>query len=84
MGAPFYRLAKAYLQRRVAEALMAAHQELQQQGCGLIIFNSYRPWYVTWMFWEATPENLRQFVADQATRSRHNRGVAVDLTLYHL
>lgn len=84
MGTPFYRQAKAYLQRPVAEALIAAHKELQREGFGLIILDAYRPWYVTWMFWEAIPENLRQFVADPASGSRHNRGAAVDLTLYHL
>ena len=84
MGTPFYRQAKAYLQRPVAEALVAAHKDLQQQGFGLMIFDAYRPWYVTWMFWEGAPENLRQFVADPASGSRHNRGAAVDLTLYHL
>lgn len=84
MGAPFYRSAVAYLQRPVAEALVAAHRELLQQGFGLLIFDAYRPWYVTWMFWEGTPENLRHFVANPASGSRHNRGAAVDLTLYHI
>lgn len=84
MGTPFYRQARAYLQRPVAEALVAAHEELQRQGFGLMVLDAYRPWYVTWMFWEATPEDLRQFVADPASGSRHNRGAAVDLTLYHL
>jgi len=36
------------------------------------------------MFWEATPEKDRIFVADPAQGSRHNRGCAVDLTLYKL
>ncbi len=81
---PFYRQAKAYLQCPVADALSAAREELQREGFGLIVLDAYRPWYVTWMFWEATPGNLRQFVADPASGSRHNRGAAVDLTLYHL
>ena len=34
------------------------------------------------MFWDATPEDKHIFVADPATGSRHNRGCAVDLTLY--
>ena len=34
------------------------------------------------MFWDATPEKLHLFVADPAQGSRHNRGCAVDLTLY--
>jgi D-alanyl-D-alanine dipeptidase len=36
------------------------------------------------MFWEATPDPLRIFVANPAAGSRHNRGCAVDLTLYDL
>jgi serine beta-lactamase-like protein LACTB len=36
------------------------------------------------MFWDATPESLRNFVANPANGSRHNRGAAVDLTLYDL
>ena len=84
MGAALYRQAKAYLQRPAAEALLAAHRELGEQGFGLLIFDAYRPWYVTWMFWEGTPEDLRDFVADPASGSRHNRGAAVDLTLYDL
>ena len=36
------------------------------------------------MFWEATPEKDRIFVANPAQGSRHNRGCAVDLTLYEL
>ena len=47
MGTPFYRQAKAYLQRPAAEALVAAHEELQRQGFGLMVFDAYRPWYVT-------------------------------------
>ena len=84
MGTPFYRQAKAWLQRPAADALLLAHRQLQQEGFGLTIFDAYRPWYVTWMFWEGTPESLREFVADPAAGSRHNRGAAVDLTLYRL
>lgn len=84
MGTPFYRQANAYLQRPAAEALVSAHRSLESSGLGLTIFDAYRPWYVTWMFWEATPEDLRRFVADPAQGSRHNRGAAVDVTLYDL
>ena len=46
--------------------------------------DAYRPWHVTKMFWDATPDNLKDFVANPANGSRHNRGCAVDLTLYDL
>jgi D-alanyl-D-alanine dipeptidase len=36
------------------------------------------------VFWDATPDAMRHFVANPAQGSRHNRGCAVDLTLYEL
>ncbi len=44
--------------------------------------DAYRPWYVTRIFWDAVPEHLRIFVADPSQGSRHNRGCAVDVSLY--
>ena len=84
MGAKFYSQAKAFLQRPAAEALIRVHRALRQQGYGLLIHDAYRPWYVTKMFWDATPGDQKIFVADPSKGSRHNRGCAVDLTLYDL
>lgn len=79
-----YTSARAYLQRPAARALLRAHRDLMKQGYGLAVFDAYRPWYVTKMFWDAVPPDKHEFVADPATGSRHNRGCAVDLTLYEL
>jgi D-alanyl-D-alanine dipeptidase len=84
MGIPLYERPAAYMQRPAAEALGRVHRALAAQGYGLLIHDAYRPWYVTWMFWEATPPEDHVFVADPAEGSRHNRGCAVDLTLYDL
>ncbi|SHK43668.1 serine hydrolase [Rhodothermus profundi] len=84
LGTPLYRTARALLQRPAAEALVRVQQRLRRLGLGLIIHDAYRPWYVTWMMWEATPDSLRHFVADPAHGSRHNRGCAVDVSLYDL
>jgi zinc D-Ala-D-Ala dipeptidase len=84
LSIPVYTSARALLQRPAAEALLRAHRELMKQGYGLLIFDAYRPWYVTKIFWDATPPDKHQFVADPAKGSRHNRGCAVDLTLYDL
>lgn len=80
----FYQQQKAYLQRPAAEAVAAIHRRLAARGYGLLIHDAYRPWFVTKMFYDATPDELRHFVANPARGSRHNRGCAVDLTLYHL
>ncbi|MGH9381224.1 MAG: serine hydrolase [Thermoanaerobaculia bacterium] len=84
MGAVFYRTPHAFLQRPAAEALVRAQRRLEKYGFGLLIHDAYRPWFVTEMFFDATPEEQRIFVADPAQGSRHNRGAAVDLTLYEL
>jgi serine beta-lactamase-like protein LACTB len=84
MGTEFYQQPKAFLQRPAAEAVLAAQRRLEPLGYGLLIHDAYRPWYVTKMFWEATPPEFRHFVANPDRGSRHNRGCAVDLTLYDL
>jgi D-alanyl-D-alanine dipeptidase len=84
MGEVFYSSPRAFLQRPAAEALVRAHAWLKERGYGLLIHDGYRPWYVTKMFWDATPESLKAFVADPASGSRHNRGCAIDLTLFDL
>ncbi len=84
LSTPVYAEARAFLQRPAAEALVRAHRALGPRGYGLLVHDAYRPWWVTKLFWEATPRDKRQFVADPAAGSRHNRGCAVDLTLYGL
>src|SRR5260221_7522915 len=82
LGSPVYAQARAFLQRPAADALLRALRRLQPLGYGLLVHDGYRPWYVTKIFWDATPDSGKIFVADPAQGSRHNRGCAVDLTLY--
>ena len=82
MGRAMYGEARAFLQRPAAEALLRAHRKLARQAYGLLIFDAYRPWSVTKAFWDATPPEKRTYVANPKKGSRHNRGCAVDLTLY--
>ena len=84
LSTPVYTRSAAYMQRPAAEAVVRAHRALASQGYGLLIHDAYRPWWVTKVFWDATPPSMREFVADPAQGSRHNRGCAVDLTLYEL
>lgn len=84
VGRAVYTEARAFLQKPAAEAVARAHQKLKKLGLGLMIFDGYRPWSVTKLFWEVTPEDKRKFVANPQTGSRHNRGCAVDLSIYNL
>lgn len=83
-GSVFYRQGRAFMQRPAAEAVVRSNARLKSRGLGLLVHDAYRPWHVTKMFWDATPEELKDFVADPQKGSRHNRGCAVDLTLYDL
>jgi D-alanyl-D-alanine dipeptidase len=84
LGTKIYDDARAFLQRPAAAALVRAHHALKPLGYGLLIHDAYRPWFVTKIFWDATPAAKRWLVADPAQGSKHNRGAAVDLSLYDL
>jgi len=85
-GRPVYREARTYLQRPAAEALVRVNRALAARGYGLLVFDGYRPWAVTKLFWDITPQDKRDrgFVANPAKGSKHNRGAAVDLSMYEL
>ncbi len=84
LGRAVYKESRAFLQRPAAEALLRANRQLREKGYGLLVFDGYRPWSVTKIFWDATPQDKKQFVANPSQGSRHNRGCAVDLSLYDL
>lgn len=84
MGVVLYERPAAFLQRPAAEAVARVSRSLKPLGYGLMVHDAYRPWFVTKMFWDATPAEFHVFVANPANGSRHNRGGAVDLTLYDL
>jgi D-alanyl-D-alanine dipeptidase len=83
---PVYAQARAFLQRPAAEALLRAHHSLRAHGYGLLVFDGYRPWSVTKLFWDSASAHERkiEFVANPRKGSRHNRGCAVDLSLFDL
>lgn len=82
MGRIVYPEARAFLQRPAAEAVVRVHKQLKKEGLGLAIFDGYRPWSITKLFWDTVTLEQRKFVADPAVGSKHNRGSAVDLTIF--
>ncbi|WP_051718459.1 M15 family metallopeptidase [Hymenobacter sp. IS2118] len=83
-GRAVYSEARAFLQRPAAEALVRVNKELETLGYRLLVFDGYRPWSVTKLFWDITPREKRKFVANPKKGSRHNRGCAVDLSLWDI
>jgi len=83
-GRIVYKEARAFLQKPAAEALVKVNEDFRTLGYGLLIFDGYRPWSVTKLFWDLTPDENKIFVANPKEGSRHNRGCAIDLTLFEL
>jgi len=77
-----YKQARAFARKPVVQQLKIIQAELAKKGYGLKIFDAYRPYAITIAFYEkATDKN---FVANPAKGSKHNRGCAIDLTIIDL
>lgn len=84
---PGYEANRAFLRREAGAALGAVQRNLRMHGLGLKIFDAYRPVRATEEMVRWTERvNRPELITDGyiASRSRHNLGVAVDLTLIHL
>lgn len=78
----FYPVPRCFVRRIVALKLDSIQTELETGNLGLKIFDGYRPLSVTRKMWEILPDE--RYVANPQKGSRHNRGVAVDVTLVDL
>jgi D-alanyl-D-alanine dipeptidase len=88
-GAPLpgYLANRAFLRREAAAALVQVQRDLKEQGLGIKIFDSYRPVRATNAMVDWTHRVHREDLLTDgyiASRSRHNLGVAIDLTLIEL
>jgi zinc D-Ala-D-Ala dipeptidase len=84
---PGYEANRAFLRREPAAALAQVQKSLKPSGLGLKIFDAYRPVRATEEMVRWTQRVKRPDLITNgyiASRSRHNLGVAVDLTLVDL
>jgi D-alanyl-D-alanine dipeptidase len=84
---PGYEADRALLRREVAEALARVQRRLKTGDIGLRIWDAYRPVRATRAMVDWAGRSGRSDLLDQgyiARHSRHNLGVAVDLTLVDL
>lgn len=89
MGAPLpgYEGNHAYLRREAAAALARAQRRAEADGLGLYVFDAYRPVRATEAMVDWTQRTGRTDLLRDgyiASRSRHNLGLAIDLTLVDL
>lgn len=77
-----YSRPHAYVRLPVAKALAAVQQDLREMGLALKIYDAYRPYSVTCRMFERLPDTI--YMGLPRTGSKHNRGIALDLTLINL
>ncbi|HJU64595.1 MAG TPA: M15 family metallopeptidase [Gemmatimonadaceae bacterium] len=85
-GAPLpgYEANRALLRREAANALVRVQRSLTPRGLSLKVFDGYRPVRATLAMMEWTARTGQEHLVRDgyiASRSRHNLGLAVDLTL---
>lgn len=84
-GKPLYSSADLYLAKEAAEALQAVNDELSSYGYGILVWDAYRPWSVSKLAYTALPDNRKYMLENPEEKmSRHNTGLAADVTLYEL
>jgi len=84
---PGYEAPRVLLRREVAAALGRVQTRLRSGGLGLRVFDGYRPVRATLAMVDWAERTGRRELVDSgyiARRSRHNLGVAVDLTMLDL
>jgi D-alanyl-D-alanine dipeptidase len=77
-----YDYPEALVRLPVVKALMKVENELNEKGYGLKIYDAYRPYSITCKMYEMLPDTLYMGLPWQG--SKHNRGIALDLTLIDL
>jgi zinc D-Ala-D-Ala dipeptidase len=82
IGRPLYPSSDVFLRKPAALALRQVHENLKQLGFGLVLHDGYRPYEITVLFYEEIKDTT--YVADPRKGSRHNRGMAIDLSMYDL
>lgn len=78
-GRKIYLQPKAYARYPVAKALLFVQQELEKHNYSLKVFDAYRPYAATALFYEIYKDTT--YVASPWSGSRHNRGAAVDISI---
>lgn len=83
-GHKIYNFHRAWLRRGTAEKLALAQQKLKERGYRMKVWDAFRPLEAQFKMWEVCPND--DYVADPTRGgcSKHNRGMAVDVTLLTL
>ncbi len=77
-----YPCPACYLRPEVALALASVNAKLRKKGYGIKVFDCYRPRPAQQRLWDKVPNP--SYVTPPSKGSMHNRGMAIDLTIFDI
>ena len=83
-GVPLYDAGEAYVEAETAAALKKAADKLATHGYGLLIWEGYRPWYVSKLASDLLPKDKKGMMPAPEKGEDRNTGRTVDVSLYNL
>ena len=83
-GVPLYDATEAYVESGTAAALKKVADKLATQGYGLLIWEGYRPWYVSKLASDLLPKDKKGMMPVPEKGEDRNTGRTVDVSLYDL
>lgn len=80
-GAPIYEESRAFLDATAAVALSRVNKRLNAHGYGLVVWDAYRPWYITKLLHDILPPDKKYMLEAPEAGSPYNRGLSVSVSL---
>ena len=83
-GVPLYEATEAFAETETAAALKKAADKLATHGYGLLVWEGYRPWYVSKLASDLLPKDKAGMMPSPDKGEDRNTGRTVDVSLYNL
>ena len=83
-GAPLYEAVEAFAEEETAAALKKAADKLAVRGYGILVWEGYRPWYVSKLASDLLPKDKKDMLPPPDKGEDRNTGRTVDVSLYDL
>ena len=83
-GVPLFETTEAFAEAETVSALKKAAEKLTARGYGLLVWEGYRPWYVSKLAYDLLPKDKKTMLPVPDKGEDRNTGRAVDVSLYDL
>ncbi len=83
-GVSLFETTEAFAEAETASALKKASDKLATEGFGLLVWEGYRPWYVSKLASDLLPKEKKGMLPLPENGEDRNTGRTVDVSLYNL